>query len=187
MDDKEIIDRFWTRTESAIAAIGEKYSGCCHKVAMNILGNAEDAEEVLNDTYSRIWNSIPPERPDNLRAYVCRIARNLSFDRLRKAKAEKRGSGQIDAVLSELEECVTNGNDAYSELADSDAIAAAINKFLSEQSADNRRIFVLRYWGAAGIEHIAGALGMTNGNVRSALYRMRKKLKKHLESEGIYL
>ena len=187
MDDREIIDQFWTRSESAIVALGDQYSKYCRVIAVNILGNAEDAEEILNDTYNRVWNAIPPERPNNLRAFVGRITRNLSFDRLEKEKAAKRGGGQLDAILSELEECIADRRNAFDERADSEAITAALNKFLSGQSSENRRVFVRRYWRAASIEEIATDFGMSVGNVKTTLFRMRGKLRKYLESEGVYL
>jgi RNA polymerase sigma-70 factor (ECF subfamily) len=187
MDDKEIIEQFWMRSESAIVAVGDKYSKYCRVIATNILGNAEDAEEVLNDTYNRIWNAIPPERPNNLRAFIGRIARNLSFDRLEKEKAKKRGGGQFDVILSELEECISDSRNSFDELAESEAITAAMNTFLSEQKGENRRVFVRRYWRAASIEDIAVDFGMSVGKVKTILFRMRNKLRKHLESEGIYL
>jgi RNA polymerase sigma-70 factor (ECF subfamily) len=187
MDDKEIIDRFWARSEAAISAIGDKYSKYCHVIAYNILGNNEDAEEVVNDTYNRVWNAIPPERPNNLRAFIAKVTRNLSLNRLEKEKTKKRGGGQYEVILSELEECIADQNDSYESLAESEMITAALNSFLSGQSFDNRRVFVRRYWRAASIDEIAADFGMTVGNVKSTLFRMRNKLRKHLESEGVYL
>ena len=187
MDDKEIIDRFIERSESAIDAISDKYSKYCRVIAVNILGDTEDAEEVLNDSYYRVWNSIPPERPDNLRAYIGRITRNLSLDKLDKNKAEKRGGGKIDAILSELEECIADKNNTIENLAESKAITAALNSFLISQSIEKRCVFVRRYWRAASIEEIAEDFGMSVGKVKTMLFRTRNKLRKHLEREGIYL
>lgn len=187
MDEKEIINLFWARSETAISALGEKYSRYCRAIASNILGNAEDAEEVINDTYYRAWNAIPPERPDSLRAFVGRITRNLSFDKLEKAKAEKRGGGQFNALLSELEECIAVSRNSFDELIEAETITTALNDFLSEQSVINRRIFVRRYWRAASIEEIAADFNMSIGKVKSILFRMRQKLRNHLESEEIFL
>ena len=187
MDDKEIINQFWERSESAISMLSDKYSKYCRVIAVNILGNAEDTEEVLNDAYHRIWNAIPPERPNNLRAFIGKIIRNLSFNRLEKEKAKKRGGGQLEVVLSELEECIADSRNDFDELAEQEVITAALNTFLSEQKTENRRIFVRRYWRAASIEAIAADFGMTVGKAKTILFRMRSKLRKHLESEGIYL
>jgi RNA polymerase sigma-70 factor (ECF subfamily) len=187
VDDKDIIDLFWERSETAIAALSDKYSKYCRVIAFNILENAEDSEEILNDAYNRVWNAIPPARPDSLRAFIGRITRNLSFDKLEKKKRIKRGGSHIDAILSELEECIADGRDSFDELIESETITAALNTFLSSQSAENRQIFVRRYWRAASIEDIAADFGMSVGKVKSSLFRMRKKLRKHLESEGIHL
>jgi len=187
MDDKEIIDQFMTRSESAITAIGDKYSKYCRVIAVNILGDTEDAEEVLNDSYYRVWNAIPPERPDNLRAYIGKITRNLSLDRLDKVKTEKRGGGQVDAILSELEECIVDKKNTFENLTESKEITAALNSFLISQSIEKRCVFVRRYWRAASIEEIAESFDMSTGKVKTILFRMRSKLRKHLESEGIYL
>ena len=187
MDEKEIIELFEARSESAINALSEKYSRYCRTIASNILGNAEDTEEVLNDTYHRIWNAIPPKQPDSLRAFIGRITRNLSFDRLEKAKAEKRGGGQFNALLSELEECIADSRNSFDGLIETETITAALNVFLSEQSIENRRIFVRSYWRAASIEEIAADFNMSVGKVKSILFRMRKKLRNHLESEEIFL
>ena len=187
MDDNEIIDQFWAQSESAINAIRDKYSKYCRTIAFNILGNAEDTEEVINDTYHRVWNAIPPERPNNLRAFIGRITRNLSIDLLEKEKRKKRGGGQFNAILSELEECIANSKDSFDELIETETITAALNTFLSEQSAENRRIFVRRYWRAASIEDIAVDFNMSVGKVKTILFRLRNKLRKHLESEEIFL
>jgi len=187
MDDREIIDLFRARSESAITAIDDKYSRYCRVIAYNILGSDEDAEEVINDTYHHVWNAIPPERPDNLRAFIAKIARNLSLNKLEKEKAQKRGGGQIETILSELEECISDNRNSFDELIDAEAITAALNSFLSGQSTENRRVFVRRYWRAASIEEIATDFGISVGKVKTILFRMRNKLRKHLESEGIYL
>jgi RNA polymerase sigma-70 factor (ECF subfamily) len=187
MDDIEIIERFWGRSEAAISAVREKYSRYCRTIALNILGNAEDAEEILNDTYRRVWNAIPPERPNNLRAFIGKITRNLSLDRHEKEQTIKRGGGQLDLVLSELEECIADSRSSFGTLSESETITAAINSFLAGQSVQNRRIFVRRYWRAGSIEEIAGDFGMSVGKVKSILFRMRKKLRTHLESEGVFL
>jgi len=185
MDDNEIIGLFWERSESAISALSEKYSRYCRVIALNILGNMEDAEEILNDTYNRIWNAIPPERPGNLRAFIGKTTRNLALDTSEKSKAIKRGGGQIDAILSELEECIADSRNLYDELMESEAITNALNTFLSELGAEDRRIFISRYWMAESIKSIAADIRKSEGNVKTILYRLRVKLRKHLESEDI--
>ena len=185
MDDEEIIERFRGRSESAINAVSDKYSQYLRAIAFNIIGNSQDAEEIVNDTYNSLWNAIPPERPKDLRAFAGKIARNLSINRLERETAAKRGSGQIALILHELEKCL--GDNSFDTAAESEAISDALNSFLAAQSEENRVIFVSRYWKAVSLEEIAGGLDITVGKAKSILLRMRKKLRKHLESEGIYL
>ena len=185
MDDKDIIRMFQERSESAINALGDKYSKYCLVIAVNILGNMEDANEILNDTYHKVWNAIPPEEPESLRAYIGCITRNLSLDRHEKAKAEKRGGGQLDAILSELEECIADSRNSFDELIEQESITVALNAFLAKQSILHRRIFIHRYWKASSIEEIAECFGVSIGNVKVILSRMRRKLRKYLEIEGI--
>jgi len=187
MDDQDIVDRFWARSESAIGAVSEKYSRYLRSIASNILGNANDVDEVINDTYHRLWTAIPPNRPENLRAYSGRITRNLALDRVDAQKAGKRGGGQYPLIIAELEECVVDRQDFVDDLADSESITTALNSFLSRLSAEKRRIFIRRYWRASSIEEIAASFGMSVGKVKTILFRTRKNLRKHLESEGIYL
>ena len=106
MRDHEIIELYWARNESAIAATAEKYGNYCHTIAYNILRNKEDAEECSNDTYLGAWNSIPPQRPNRLSIYLGKITRNLALNRYKRYTAEKRGHGQVVLALSELEACV---------------------------------------------------------------------------------
>ena len=106
MRDHEIIELYWARNESAIAATAEKYGSYCHTIAYNILRNKEDAEECANDTYLGAWNSIPPQRPNRLSIYLGKITRNLALNRYKRCTAQKRGHGQVALALSELEACV---------------------------------------------------------------------------------
>jgi RNA polymerase sigma-70 factor (ECF subfamily) len=185
MNDEEIIEQFCGRTESAIDAINGKYEKYLRTIAFNILGNSRDAEEIINDTYYCVWNAIPPERPNNLLAFVGKIARNLSLKKLERERAAKRGGNQVELILHELEDCI--GDNSFDNAAESEAITDAINSFLAKQSTENRVIFVSRYWQAVSVEEISDNLAFTVGKVKSILFRMRKKLRKHLESEGIYL
>jgi len=187
VDDVVIVERFWERSESAIEALASKYGKYMHTIAFNILSSDEDAEEIVNDTCIAVWNAIPPERPQNLRAYTGKTARNLSLNRLKMENRLKRGGGQAQAAMEELAECVADPRGELDRELDAAAVAAAINGFLSEQTAEHRVIFVARYWQVASIQDIAAAMQMKAGRVKSILHRMRGKLRKHLESEGITL
>ena len=91
MDDNEIIELFWQRSEDALTECGQKYGGYCRTVARNITGNDGDADECVNDTWLRAWNAIPPVRPSKLKAFLAKITRNLALDRYEASHSEKRG------------------------------------------------------------------------------------------------
>ena len=188
MDDQEIIDLFWARSEAAISAAEEKYGKHCYSIAYQILGDHEDAMECVNDTYLRAWNSIPPEHPESLAAFLGRITRNLSLNRYKQKHAKKRGESETDLALEELEQCMSfaSGQDP-AEALELQALTDAINDFLSHQSERNRNIFVQRYWLLRPIREIASFYGISESVIKITLFRMRKKLAKLLQEEGFTL
>lgn len=186
MKDIEIIDLYWERDESAIAATAEKYGNYCHTIAYNILRSNRDAEECTNDTYLGAWNSIPPSRPNRLSIYLGKITRNLALNRYKRYAAEKRGCGQVELVLSELEACIP-ANTSVEQAAEEKELVAAIEHFLYSKPNLNRNIFVRRYWHLYSIKDIAEAYGISESKAASMLFRMRNELKTYLEKEGIML
>ena len=186
MEDQQIINLFWERSENAIVAIEEKYGSYCRKIADGILQNKEDAEECVNEMYLSAWNSIPPDRPDCLAAYLGRITRNLSLNRVKYHSAQKRGAGQHDLVLSELEDCIPAETNVEQEM-DRRLLVKAIEDFLWKQPPQKRNIFVRRYWYLTPIKEIGKVYGMSESKIATLLFRMRKELKGYLEKEGILL
>ncbi|MDD4766110.1 MAG: RNA polymerase sigma factor [Desulfotomaculaceae bacterium] len=184
MDDSKIVELYWERSENAIVETSKKYSRYCRYISFNILHNNEDAEECVNDTYMRAWNSVPPHRPNCLSTFLGKITRNLSYDKYKKYNAEKRGFGQTDFVLSELDECVPS-SESVEQTIDEMALVDAINRFLTSLTQTDRKVFMRRYWYASPIKEIAGAYGMNESKVKSILFRARNKLKLHLEKEGV--
>lgn len=184
MDDRQIIDLFFERSEQAVAQLSQKYGSMCCSVAQHILNNRLDAEECVNDAYLAVWNTIPPQRPDPLPTYLCRIVRNLSIKRYHANTAVKRNSF-YDAALEELEACIPSP-ETVERTYDARELAAAINRFLAAQSRENRVLFVRRYWFSDSIPEIAEQHGMSRHNVTVRLARTREKLKKYLEQEGIW-
>jgi len=184
MTDREIIGCYWNRSETAITATAEKYGNYCHTIAYNILHNHEDAEECVNDTYLLAWRSIPPERPIQLSAYLGKITRNLSLNRFKQYHAQKRGTGQVPLVLSELEDCIPAGSNVEQAMEEM-FLVNSIERFLQGQSRDKRNIFIRRYFLLSPLEEIASSYGMSRSKIKSLLFRMRKNLKKHLEKDGI--
>lgn len=184
MKDNEIIELYWNRNESAIEATAECYGNYCYSIAYHILQSSEDAQECVNDTYWKAWLSIPPQRPNRLATYLGKITRNLSLDRIKRLKAQKRGEGQAELALQELEDCIPTAN-GLDQIVDEIVLTSIINQFLHQQPKTERNIFVGRYWHLYSIADLAQAYGMRESKVTSLLFRMRNKLKTYLEKEGI--
>jgi RNA polymerase sigma-70 factor (ECF subfamily) len=184
MKDNEIIELYWNRNESAIAATAERYGNYCYTIAFQILQSPEDAQECVNDTYWKAWQSIPPHRPAQLATYLGKITRNLSIDRRKQRNAQKRGSGQTETALQQLEGCIPAANGSE-QIVDEIALAYAISQFLRQQPRIRRNIFVGRYWHLYSIADLARAYGMRESKIASLLFRMRNNLKAYLEKEGI--
>ncbi len=183
MTDKEIIDLFFERSEQAITELDKKHGGAVARVARNILGNEQDAEEVVNDTYLGTWNAIPPHRPDPLRTFVCRIARNLATKKYHTNTADKRNS-RYDLALDELEDCLADSGGVEEALEAKD-LAEAINGFMATLSCSDRVLFTRRYWYADPLQDVAAMAHSTTNSVTVRLFRIRKKLKRYLEKEGL--
>lgn len=183
MDDNDIIELFNERNEAALSELSQKHGTFFLRLAEKILLNYEDSKSCVNDAYLKTWESIPPAKPNVLRAFVGRIVKCVAVSMLRRSGAEKRGGGEFTLVLDELEECVSDGSSVEAEF-ESKALIEAINKFLLTCSEFNRRAFVLRYWYCESVSEIAGELGAPENNVSVSLYRTRLKLKEHLEKEG---
>ena len=183
MTDTEIIDLFFERSEQAIAELAKKHGGTVGRIAYNILGNTQDAEECVNDTWLGAWNAIPPNRPSPLISFVCRIARNLATKRYHANSAAKRDS-RYDLALDELAECIPDKNsveDAYG----AKELAAAVNSFLDTVDYPDRFVFMRRYWYADSLTDIAEMSGLSYKTVSVRLTRIKGKLKQYLMKEGL--
>lgn len=178
MDDKQIIRLFFERSEQAITELSQKYGVLCLQLAENILNDYHDAEECVNDAWFGAWNSIPPQSPDPLRAYICRIVRNYSLKKLRANTAIKRGS-RFEVSLSELEDCVSD--QTLDEQLSISELSAQINAFLSALPKDDRVMFVKRYWFSESLSEIANTFHITENNVSVRLCRIRGKLHQYLD------
>lgn len=183
MEDNQIIELYWARSQQAIAASETKYGAYCRAVARNIL-SPEDAEECVNDTWLRAWNAIPPQRPKVLQAFFGTLTRNLSLDRWRSQRAEKRGGGTVELALEELEDCLA-AREQVEQAVQAGDTARLISDFLRRQAKQDRQLFVRRYWYLDDIRTLCLRFGMGESQVKSRLHRMRKKLKQELEREGV--
>lgn len=185
MDDRKIIELFYERSEQAIIELSEKYGAICNRIAYNILNNRLDVEECLSDAYLAVWNVIPPQNPDPLASYVCRIVRNLALKKYHANSALKRNS-TYDICLDELMHCLPSASSVEAEV-EANEFAEKIDEFLETLDQQNRVLFVRRYWHADSLEELAELFQINKHNVSVRLYRIRKKLQKFLIEEGVSL
>lgn len=185
LEDKEIIEFYLQRKDCAIEYSKEKYGNYCFSIAKHILNNSEDAEECVQDTWLSAWNSIPPNIPDVLRLFFAGITRNLSINRFKILTAKKRGGGEINAVLEELAECISDESDIEDDVI-AEELKITIKHFINSLSEKESNLFIRRYFFAESIKEIAERYNLTPNNVTVILSRTRKKLKKHLEEEGYF-
>ena len=183
MEDSGILELYFLRNEQAIQETDRKYGRLCHGIAVNVLSDRQDSEECVNDTYLAVWNAIPPQKPDPLRTFVCKIARNLAAAKYHANTAKKRNS-RYDAALDELEGCLAAGG-SVEEAYDAKELSEAINAFLSSLSYTDRFLFVRRYWYSDSMQDIAAMTGSTANSVAVRLYRLREKLRHYLIREGL--
>ena len=183
MEDRLIVGLYWQRDETAIVESQRKYGGFCHRIAENILSIREDAEECVSDTWVRAWNTMPPQRPDSLRAFLGRIVRNLAISRYRANHAQKRHAG-LDLLLSELGECVPAAG-TVEEAVGAAELSRNLSDWLRTLPEVERRLFIRRYWNGESVRELARGSHMSSSSVQRMLVRLRKQLHAHLEREGI--
>lgn len=181
MDDEKIIELLFNRDQTALNSIKCEYGKLCLQIANNILKNKEDAEECVNDTFLAVWNKIPPTRPNNLKAFICKITRNLSLKKLEYTYAKKR---HVDVILSlnEIEETVPDSS--FKLEIEDDEVGSLISIFLRKEKALERNVFLRKYWFFDSIEEIANKYNISQSRVKSMLFRTRNRLRNYLRNEG---
>ncbi|SFB94232.1 RNA polymerase sigma factor [Ruminococcus albus] len=184
MEDDQIIDMYINRDENAVAMTESKYEVYCRSVASRILSTREDTDEALNDTWLAAWNAIPPHKPNNLRTFLAKLTRNISLNKVRSAKAMKRGPAEVRVVFEEIEEWLRSCDDTEQKISEQ-AVAESINGFLDGISETERNVFIRRYWYMQPISEIADYHGFSESKVKSMLFRMRKKLYSKMEKEEL--
>lgn len=183
MEDETILDLYFARNEQAVTETDRKYGGYCFTLANSILSNEQDAEETVSDTYLKVWNTIPPKRPNVFQMFLAKITRNLAFSRWRCYTAEKRGGGEMELVLEELEGCIAAPGTVEDRLSGKE-LAKAIRTFLNTLPAREQDIFLRRYFFVEESTVIARRYGMKPATVLRTLSRTREKLKHYLTQEG---
>lgn len=183
MDDRQIIELFLQRNESAVTEAAKKYEGYCRAVAVRILQSPEDIEEALNDTWLAAWNCIPPHEPECLQTFLGRLTRNICLKQCRAQQAQKRGADELCVVFEELEGCLSSGQDVEREISAKE-LADSINRFLGGLPDSERQVFVRRYWYMQPVAEIADACDFSQSKVKTMLHRLRKRLAAKLKKEG---
>ncbi len=186
LSDEQIIGLYFDRNESAISETDSKYGAYCTRVAFNVLRDSLDSEECVSDTWLHAWNSMPPQRPNILRAFLAKITRNLALNRYEANRAQKRGSGETESCLDELAEFVSGGGDPLDEVSAAE-LSKAISSFLRTLPEKEACIMVRRYFYTEAVKDIAEKYGMTANAVSVTLNRGRAKMKDYLEREGYSL
>ena len=185
MDDKQIIELYFERNEQAIKETQDKYGAFCHRIAMNILGIHEDAEECVNDTYYSVWKQIPPTVPEVFKVYLGRITRNLSISRFRAMRAKKRYSS-MEVMLSELNDCVPSSSNVEQTI-EVMQLSDYISEWLDSLPEEDCALFVRRYWFGNEVQELAKKCGITAAKMAQRMLRLRKSLKAALEQKGVAL
>lgn len=183
MEDRLIVKMFLERSEQAISCLSAKYGSLCKSISYHIVGNEQDAEECVNDTYLAVWNTIPPQTPASLSAYICKIARNISLKKYRSNTAIKRNSC-YDISLEEIGECFGGGNHVE-DFIEAEELTNYINQFLFEINQMDRLMFMQRYWFHLEVSEIAENMSKSPNYIRVHLHRTREKLRTYLEKEGL--
>lgn len=184
MDDNAIIDLYWNRSENAISETSSKYGGYCYAIAYNILSNREDSEESVNDTYLAAWNTMPPRRPSVLAAFLGKLTRYISLDLWKKRSRLKRGGGETELCLEELNGCISGAESIENEVIRKETLTR-VNKFLDALPEMERKVFLCRYWYLDPVADIARRFGFSESKTASMLRRTRLKLNQQLAKEGL--
>lgn len=183
MEDEAIIKLYFARNERAVQETDKKYGRYCFTLADAILHNRQDSEETVSDTYLKAWNAIPPRKPTVLKLFLAKITRNLAFTRWRAYSAQKRGSGELNLVLEELDGCIAAPGQVEDHLNGTE-LAKTIRAFLDTLPEKEQNIFLRRYFFVEESDVIARRYGLKRATVLRTLSRTREKLKAYLIKEG---
>jgi len=196
MEDRQIVELYWQRDESAIGETADKYGLYLHRIAYQILADDQDSLEVVNDTYLGAWNSMPVQRPEMLSTYLGKIARRVAINFYRRRISGKRAGSQYVQSLEELSQCVpaenlisvgSKASETPEAVLEVKELSAVINDWLWQQSEEMRHVFLWRYFYMDSIQDIARRKHYSESKVKSMLYRMRRSLRTYLEKEGYHL
>ena len=185
MEDAEIVDLYWQRDQQAIAETDKKYGAYCQHIAYAVCSDRLDAEECVNDTWLRAWGAMPDKRPTVLATFLGKITRNLAINRFQRKTRKKRGGGETELALEELEDCIPAALDVERRYALQE-FRQAIGRFVSGLSETEQKVFVARYWYLSPVEEIARRLQISSSKTKSMLFRLRNRLRLYLKEEDLW-
>ncbi|MEA4832198.1 hypothetical protein SDC9_129809 [bioreactor metagenome] len=185
MEDSEILDLLYIHSENGLGQLSDKYGKLILSIAFNVLNDYSDAEECVNDTYMKMWNIIPPYRPQHFRPFLCKIARQISIDKYRQSQTRQKGSG-FKVLLSELENDIADKY-SFDDETDSRILSDYINAYISSLKIESRVLFIRRYFFAESVKDLAKRFEISESNVGIKLFRIRNDLKKYLEKRGYHI
>ena len=184
MQDEDILALYLQRDEAAIKETARVYGNYCYRIAYDILHSEQDAEDCVNDTYVRAWESIPPHKPERLSTYLGKLVRNIAINRYTHDRAQKRNA-KADVVFDEVSDLIPGAEEGH--FVDEMALKECLNRFIGALPQQTRVVFVRRYWYMHDVKAIAASMGLGESNVKVMLLRTRKKLKAFLKKEGIFV
>ena len=184
MDDKEIVQLFWDRSDAAIQQLENEHGTVMFSISYNILQNCEDAEECLNDTYLALWNAIPPACPQSLFSYACKFIRNISLTKYKYNTAAKRNT-YATISLETIESCIPE-NIIVSEEIEQERLTKLWNDWVGKLNRENRYIFMRKYWYMDPVSQIAKSMNLSEAAIYLRIDRMKKSLTKCLKQEGVF-
>lgn len=180
MNDAEIVELYFARSETAVLETDRKYSRVLKQIAYNILRDLGDTEEIVNDTYMGAWNAIPPTRPNSLKHFLSRITRNLSFNRL-----DYRNAGKRYALFVEMDECIPDARQDVESIWEAREIGKLLNGYLETLDRKSCAVFLGRYFYSCSVSELAEQYSLTQRQVKYMLSKAREGLRDYLEKEGV--
>ena len=182
MEDETIVELLYRRDEGALEELEGKYGPGLLRLAGRFLKSREDVEEAVNDTWLAAWNTIPPQRPEHLFAYLARLCRFAALGQVDRLTAQKRSATVVE-LTEELSQCIPDPGPERER--EGREIREVLNGFLAALDGEKRVMFLRRYWYGDPVRDVAARCGMGESKVKTTLFRLRKELKAYLEKEGI--
>jgi RNA polymerase sigma-70 factor, ECF subfamily len=175
-EDAELVRRVTDRDELALAELYRRHAAGAFTVAVRILRHADQAEDVVQDLFVRLWDhpsQFDPQR-GSLRSYLLLQARTRSLDVLR-AEGARRRREQADGVVDLTD---PDGNPEHETL--TEAAVGEVRAAISVLTPSEREAIELAFFGGLTYREVAEVLGAPEGTVKSrirlGLQRMRRTL-----------